>query len=178
MRIGFVGTGTMGTPIAQCLMTAGHDLAVFDIRPEATATLATQGAAVFDTAAAAARVAEVVFISLPGPKEVEETMLAPQTGILAGLQRGGVCIDLTTNAPATIRQLADACDRCDVRFKDVELACALAREVAAPATLGHAASDLYRQAQAEGWGQDGFPVVARLLERMAGAELRGTEKKS
>lgn len=293
MRIGFVGTGTMGTPIAQCLMTAGHDLAVCDIRREATATLAARGAAVFDSAAAAAHESEVVFISLPGPKEVEEAMLAPQTGILAGLPRGGVCIDLTTNAPSTIRQLADACSRRGVRFldapvsarppnmtvmvggdvadfaacrplfeaiarnvfhvgrsgagcvaklatqymgysnfiaalegmliaakagidldvlaqivplsagqsrtfdniprgvltrsfaaggtldiivKDVELACALAREVAAPAALGHAASDLYKQAQAEGWGQDGFPVVARLLERMAGAELRGTEK--
>ena len=293
MRIGFVGTGTMGRPIAQCLMAAGHDLAVCDIRPEATATLVERGAAVFDTAAAAAHEAEVVFISLPGPKEVEEAMLAPQIGILAGLHRGGACIDLTTNSPVTIRQLADACDRCGVRFldapvsgrppnmtvmvggevadfvacrplfeaiarnafhvgksgagcvaklatqymgysnfiaaleamliaakagidldvlarivplsagqsrtfdniprgvlnrsfaaggtldiivKDVGLACALAREVAAPAALGRAAFDLYKQAQAEGWGQDGFPVVARLLERMAGAELRGTEK--
>lgn len=293
MRIGFVGTGTMGTPIAQCLMTAGHDLAVYDLRREATATLEGLGAAVFDTAAAAAHEAEVVFISLPGPKEVEAAMLAPRVGILAGLPRGGICIDLTTNAPATIRQLVDACNGRGVRFldapvsgrppnmtvmvggdvadfvacqplfeaiarnvfhvgksgagcvaklatqymgysnfiaaleamliaakagidldvlarivplsagqsrtfdniprgvltrsfaaggtldiivKDIELACALAREVAAPAALGRAASDLYKQAQAEGWGQEGFPVVARLLERMAGAELRGTEK--
>jgi 3-hydroxyisobutyrate dehydrogenase-like beta-hydroxyacid dehydrogenase len=293
MRIGFVGTGTMGGPIAQRLMAAGHDLAVHDIRPEATAALAERGAAVFDTAAAAAHEAAVVFISLPGPQEVEEAMLAPRVGILAGLRSGGFCIDLTTNAPATIRQLADACDSRGVRFldapvsgrppnmtvmvggapddfaacrplfeaiarnvfrvgasgsgcvaklatqymgytnfiaaleamliaakagidldvlaqivpvsagqsrtfdniprgvlsrsfaaggtldiivKDVGLACALAREVEAPAALGGAACELYRQAQAEGWGHEGFPVVARLLERMAGTELRATEK--
>ena len=40
MRLGFVGTGTMGTPIAGCLLDAGHSLTVCDIRPEATRALA------------------------------------------------------------------------------------------------------------------------------------------
>ena len=44
MRIGFVGTGTMGTPIAGCLIRAGHSLSVYDRRPEATAALCAQGA--------------------------------------------------------------------------------------------------------------------------------------
>lgn len=44
MRIGFIGTGTMGTPIAGCLVAAGHRLTVYDIRPEATAALAGRGA--------------------------------------------------------------------------------------------------------------------------------------
>jgi 3-hydroxyisobutyrate dehydrogenase-like beta-hydroxyacid dehydrogenase len=292
MRIGFIGTGTMGGPIAGCLIAAGHDLTIYDVRPAATEALAARGAAVVENAAAAAHQAEVVFICLPGPKEVEQAMLAPQTGILAGLRRGGVCIDLTTNSPETIRRLADTCRMRGVRFldapvsgrppnmtvmiggeaddfaacqhlfeaiasnvfhvgknaagcvaklatqymgytnfiaaleamliaakagidldllarivplsagqsrafdniprgvltrsfaaggtldivaKDVDLACRLARAVGAPAALGRAASDLYQQAQAQGWGQEGFPVVARVLERMAAAELRGAE---
>ena len=61
----------------------------------------------------------------------------------------------------------------DIVAKDIELACQLAREVGAPAVLGAAASDVYKRAQAQGWGQEGFPVVARILEAMAGAELRG-----
>ena len=60
----------------------------------------------------------------------------------------------------------------DIVAKDIDLACALAREVGAPVQLGVLASELYKQAQARGWGQEGFPVVARMLEAMASAELR------
>jgi 3-hydroxyisobutyrate dehydrogenase-like beta-hydroxyacid dehydrogenase len=60
----------------------------------------------------------------------------------------------------------------DIVAKDMDLACALARDVAAPASLGALASDMFKRAQAQGWGQEGFPVVARVLEAMAGAELR------
>jgi 3-hydroxyisobutyrate dehydrogenase-like beta-hydroxyacid dehydrogenase len=60
----------------------------------------------------------------------------------------------------------------DIVAKDVELACQLARDVGAPAALGALASDIYQRAQARGWGQEGFPVVARVLEAMAGIELR------
>ena len=88
MRIGFVGTGTMGTPIAGCLIRAGHSLSVYDRRLEATAALCAQGAARTESAFAAARDNEVVFTSLPGPAEFEAAMLEPQTGILAGLQPG------------------------------------------------------------------------------------------
>ena len=44
--------------------------------------------------------------------------------------------------------------------------------IAAPEALGAAASDVYKRAQAQGWGQEGFPVVVRILEAMAGAEVR------
>ena len=54
----------------------------------------------------------------------------------------------------------------------MELACALAREVAAPASLGALASDVFKRAQAQGWGGEGFPVVVKVLEAMAVVELR------
>jgi 3-hydroxyisobutyrate dehydrogenase len=60
----------------------------------------------------------------------------------------------------------------DIVAKDIELAVALAREVGAPANLGAMASDVYKRAQAQGWGGEGFPVVARILEAMAGVGLR------
>ena len=65
----------------------------------------------------------------------------------------------------------------DIVAKDVDLACQLARDVGAPAALGVLASDLYKRAQALGWGQEGFPVVARLLEAMAGIELRPEKRR-
>ena len=60
----------------------------------------------------------------------------------------------------------------DIVAKDMELACQLARDVGAPAALGVLAADIYKRAQAQGWGQEGFPVVARVLEAMAAVELR------
>jgi 3-hydroxyisobutyrate dehydrogenase len=60
----------------------------------------------------------------------------------------------------------------DIVAKDIALACQLARDVGAPAALGALASDYYQRAQARGWGQQGFPVVARVLEAMAESKLR------
>ena len=60
----------------------------------------------------------------------------------------------------------------DIVAKDVHLACELARAAGAPAHMGVITDDVYQRAQAQGWGQLGFPVVARILEAMAGVELR------
>jgi len=60
----------------------------------------------------------------------------------------------------------------DIVAKDLQLARDLAREVGAPAHLGLLAHDVLSRAQARGWGQEGFPIAARILEAMAGAELR------
>ena len=60
----------------------------------------------------------------------------------------------------------------DIVAKDVALACELARRLEAPSSTGQAADSLYRQAQGEGWGDEGYPVVAKVLESLAGVELR------
>jgi 3-hydroxyisobutyrate dehydrogenase-like beta-hydroxyacid dehydrogenase len=289
MRLGFVGTGTMGAPMAACLIEAGHRLTVYDVRPEATAALCARGAQPADSPCAAAQQSEVVFTSLPGPGEVEAVALDAANGILAGLAAGGAYIDMTTNAPAVARRVAEACrargidmldapvsgrpptmtvmvggeetvfacyrplfaamagnifyvggagagctaklvtqylgytnfvaalegmligakagidlatlarivpvsagasrtfdniprsvlpgsftagGTLDIVAKDLDLACALARQVGAPAHLGLIAHDVLSRAQAQGWGNQGFPIAARVLEAMAGTELR------
>jgi len=92
MRLGFVGTGTMGAPMAGCLIDAGHELTVFDIRPAVTAPLAARGARTAGSPAEVARQSEVVFTSLPGPSEVEHAVLGSSTGILAGLTAGALVV--------------------------------------------------------------------------------------
>ena len=114
MRIGFVGIGTMGALIAEYLIGAGHRLTVYDLRPAAMAKLGALGAAIADSPMEAAYAAEAVFTSLPGPTEVESAALDPERGIFASLRRGGTYIDLTTNAPATIRRIADSARKRDI----------------------------------------------------------------
>jgi len=109
MRLGFVGTGTMGAPMVLCLIDAGHELTVCDVRPAATARLAARGAHEAGSPAEVARHSEVVFTSLPGPREVEHAVLDSAAGILAGLAVGGAYIDMTTNAPAVARRIAEVC---------------------------------------------------------------------
>ena len=290
MKLGFIGTGTMGNPMVCCLIDAGHQLTVHDFRREATTNLCERGATWADNAREVAAASEAVLTSLPGPTEMESTVLDPDNGILAGLPIGGAYIDMTTNSPTVFRRVAEAClsrgievldapvsgrpprmtvmaggdaatfakyrplfesmagnifhmggtgagcttklvtqylgysnfitaleglligakagvdvgllaqvvpvsagasrvfdnipravlsgeftsgGSLDIVAKDLRLACELAREVQAPARIGIIADDAFHRAQVLGWGQDGYPKVAKILEEMAGAELRG-----
>ncbi|MCL4799233.1 MAG: NAD(P)-dependent oxidoreductase [Burkholderiales bacterium] len=115
MRIGFIGLGAMGRPIAANLLRAGHALGVNDARHAAAAPLTAAGAEWAQTAAHAARDAELVFTSLPGPPEVEAVAAG---GLIAAMRPGAAWFDLTTNAPATVRWLHDLCAARGVRMLD------------------------------------------------------------
>jgi 3-hydroxyisobutyrate dehydrogenase len=102
MKIGFIGLGTMGGPMASSLAAAGHQLYVNDLRTEAMAPHISAGAIAKPTAREIGEAAEVVFTSLPGPVEFQDVTLGPN-GLIHGMKPGTVLFDLTTNAPSTIR---------------------------------------------------------------------------
>jgi 3-hydroxyisobutyrate dehydrogenase len=104
MRIGFVGLGNMGGPMALNLIKAGHALSVYDVRREAAAPHLAAGARWADSPAAVAAECELVMTSLPGPKEIEEVALG-EGGIIGRIVRGTIYADLSTNSPAVIRRL-------------------------------------------------------------------------
>ncbi len=104
MKIGFIGVGNIGAPIAGQLLAAGHALAVHDIRREAADALVAAGAAWAGTPAALAADSEVVATCLPGPPEMERVCLGPD-GIVAHLRPGALYLDHTTNAPALVRRV-------------------------------------------------------------------------
>jgi 3-hydroxyisobutyrate dehydrogenase-like beta-hydroxyacid dehydrogenase len=105
MRIGFIGLGNMGGPMALNLIKAGHSLTVHDIRRQMADPHISGGAKWADTPADVARLSELILTSLPGPKEVEAVSLGGENGIIHGIQKGSVYADLSTNSPTVIRRL-------------------------------------------------------------------------
>jgi 3-hydroxyisobutyrate dehydrogenase-like beta-hydroxyacid dehydrogenase len=104
MRIGFIGLGNMGGPMASHILAAGHTLTVYDARREAAAPHLKGGALWADSPRAVAATSEIVFTSLPGPKEVESVALG-EGGILQGAAPETVYIDLSTSSPTLIRRI-------------------------------------------------------------------------
>ena len=104
MRIGFIGLGNMGGPMASHIIAAGHDVTVYDVRREAAQPHLQHGAEWVDSPRAVAAASEITFTSLPGPKEVEAVALG-EGGILQGAQPDSVYIDLSTSSPTLIRAI-------------------------------------------------------------------------
>jgi 3-hydroxyisobutyrate dehydrogenase-like beta-hydroxyacid dehydrogenase len=105
MKIGFIGLGTMGRHMATNLQKAGHELIVHDVRREASEPHVKAGARWADSPRGVAEAAEVVFTSLPEPKDVEAVALDEKTGLLPGLAAGKAFFDLSTNSPTVVRRL-------------------------------------------------------------------------
>lgn len=107
MRIGFIGLGTMGAFMAANLQKAGYALVVHDVRREAGANRLAAGAVWAETPREVAEQSDVIFTSLPGPKEVEPVVFG-EDGILAGVKPGAAFFDLSTNSQALVRRFAEA----------------------------------------------------------------------
>jgi len=105
MRIGFIGLGNMGGPMALNLIKAGHSLVVNDVRRNMAEAHLAGGATWADTPADVAKDVELVLTSLPGPKEVEAVAIGGENGIIHGIRKGTVYADLSTNSPTLIRRL-------------------------------------------------------------------------
>jgi 3-hydroxyisobutyrate dehydrogenase len=93
MRIGFVGIGSIGYPMARQLLRHGFEVRAYDRRQEAIGKIGAEGAAAARSVAEAAEGADVVITSLPGPPEME----AVAGEILDNLPKGATWIDMTTN---------------------------------------------------------------------------------
>ena len=104
MRIGFIGTGNIGTPMAASILKAGNELVVHDLHRDKTAPLVAEGAEWADSPAEVAAQCDITCTCLPGPTEMEPVTLGPG-GILEGAQPGSVYIDHTTNSPLLARRV-------------------------------------------------------------------------
>jgi 2-hydroxy-3-oxopropionate reductase len=104
-RIGFIGLGVMGRPMALHLLRAGHPLTVYARRPEAAQPLTEAGAAVAATPREVAQASDVVFTMVTNTPDVEQVVLGPE-GVIHGARPGSVVVDCSTIAPGATRMMA------------------------------------------------------------------------
>lgn len=105
MTIGFIGLGNMGTAAARNLIKAGYKLVVHDLRESAGAELEQLGAKRVNSAAECAASVDVIVTMVFGPAEVEQVVRGAN-GIRAGAHSGLIWVDMTTNRPSLVRELA------------------------------------------------------------------------
>jgi 2-hydroxy-3-oxopropionate reductase len=105
-KIGFIGLGIMGKPMALNLINAGYSLLVLK-KNRASDILVNAGAQAFDTAGEIARESDVVITMLPDSPEVEEVVFS-ENGVLGGIKEGTVFIDMSTISPSVAKRVYKA----------------------------------------------------------------------
>lgn len=107
MKLGWVGVGKMGLPMASHLLAAGHAVAACDLAPALVQAAVARGARAAPTPAAAAHDAEVVFSSIPDDRALRAVALS-ETGVLAGARPGSVYVDTSTVSAEASAEVAAA----------------------------------------------------------------------
>lgn len=107
MNLAWIGTGIMGASMADHLLAAGHRLTVYNRTRSKAGALLAKGAQWADTPAAAAVTAEVIFMMVGFPKDVETVVLG-EDGVLGSTKSGSILVDCTTSSPALAQKIAQA----------------------------------------------------------------------
>ena len=116
MKIGFIGIGIMGAPMAGHLLDAGHEVAVNDINP-IPRELLDKGAQAVSSAKDAAETGEVIIVMVPDTPDVE-TVLFGANGVADGLSAGKVVIDMSSISPVETKQFAEKINALGCKYLD------------------------------------------------------------
>jgi len=116
-RVGFIGVGNMGTPMALSLVRAGYSVLVYDVVPTGVQQVVAAGGRAAASLAQVATESDVVVSMLPSPTEVEQVVYGPD-GLLDQLRPGQTLIDMSTIDPAVTRKVAADLQARGVRMLD------------------------------------------------------------
>ncbi len=121
--VGYIGLGKMGGPVAARIQAAGFPMVVYDLSAEAQAPFLKCGARAAASPAEVAHLSDIIYTALPTQQDVETTAIGPG-GILEGIRKDGIYVDISTGGPDLIRRIA-------ARFRDKD-----AWAVDAPVSIG------------------------------------------
>src|SRR5919198_2525423 len=116
-KIGFIGLGIMGKPMARNLLKAGYPLTVYSRGRGAVEALMADGATGARSSREVAERSDVVITMVTDTPDVRQVILEDK-GALAGVRAGGVIIDMSTISPAATREIAEVVKARGVRFLD------------------------------------------------------------
>jgi 2-hydroxy-3-oxopropionate reductase len=150
VRIGFIGLGTMGAPMARNLLKGGHHVTVWARRAEAMAPLVAAGAAAGGSAAHVASASDVVMTMVTDTRAVEDVVLG-ERGIIRGARPGSLVIDHSTIDPGGARRIAG-----DLQSRGIEM-------LDAPVSGGAAAAETGALAIMAGGSPEAFDRARPLL---------------
>ncbi len=105
MKIGFIGLGIMGMPMARNLLKAGHELAVYDVVEAPVKELAGAGAEAASSPREVASACRLVITMLPNSPHVKQAVLG-ENGVIHGARRGDILVDMSSIAPGVSREIA------------------------------------------------------------------------
>lgn len=117
MKVGFIGLGIMGRPMAKNLVKAGHELVVFDFNKEAVADLVSCGASEAATAKEVASQVEAVITMVPNSPHVRSAVLG-KDGVAEGAKPGLVLIDMSSIDPAESKAIAEEAAKAGIEMLD------------------------------------------------------------
>ena len=117
MKVGFIGLGIMGKPMAKNLVKAGHKLMVLDLNKESVDELVAMGAETAPSKVELASQCEVIITMLPNSPQVKEVVLG-EGGIIEGAKPGTVVIDMSSIAPLASREIYGELEKKGIHLLD------------------------------------------------------------
>ena len=117
MKIGFIGLGIMGKPMARNLLKAGHQLVVYDIVKEAIGDAVAAGAVAAASPKEVAQACDRIITMLPNSPHVKTAVLGAN-GVLEGAKSGTLLIDMSSIAPGAAQEIAAECKKAGVKMLD------------------------------------------------------------
>ncbi len=117
MKIGFIGLGIMGKPMAMNLLKGGHDLVVYDLVSESVKLLAEAGATAAESAKAVAEECSFIITMLPNSPHVKAVVMGHE-GILEGAREGAILVDMSSIAPLESKEICKSCAEKGVKMID------------------------------------------------------------
>lgn len=116
-KIGFIGLGIMGKPMAKNLIKAGYSLVVYDLVKDAVNELKMAGAEEASSSAELAGKVKTIITMLPNGPEVKEVLTGPD-GVLSGAKAGTTIIDMSSIAPGVSQEMNSLCKQKGIKFID------------------------------------------------------------
>lgn len=116
-KIGFIGLGIMGKPMALNLLAKGYDVMVNDLNKETVQTLIDAGAKAADSAKDIGENSDVIITMLPASHHVQQVVLG-ENGVLSGAKKGAVIIDMSSISPVVSKEIAAIAEKQDVEMLD------------------------------------------------------------